>query len=168
MGVTVNQGTVQIDNKKVKKVKNWQQLTNVTEVWRFLGFTGYYQYFIQDYSHIARLLLDLTIKTTPWHWGNDQQKLFEQLWNQMCEKPVLQQPDFTKKFFVHLDALAYGVRAILSQEGESSTSNPSKPCLHPVAYYLATFTATERNYDIYECELLAILKAITHWRPYLI
>jgi len=66
-----------MDNKKIEKVKNWQQPTNVTKVRRFLGFTGYYRYFIQDYSCIAQPLLDLTIKTTPWHWGNDQQKAFE-------------------------------------------------------------------------------------------
>ena len=157
-----------MDDKKVEKVKNWQQPTNVTEVRKFLGFTGYYRYFIQDYSRIARPLLDLTIKTTPWHWENAQQKAFEQLRDQMCNKPVLRQPDFAKKFFVHSDTSAYGVGAILSQEGEPSISNPSKPRLHPVTYYLATFTPTERNYDIYKCELLAILKAITHWRPYLI
>ena len=39
--------------------------------------------------------------------------------------------------------------------------------LHPIAYYLATFTATKHNYDIYEQELLAIMKALAHWRPYL-
>src|SRR5579863_2239911 len=76
LGITVDWGTVQMDNKKVKKVRSWQQPTNMTEVRRFLGFTGYYRYFIQDYSRIARPLLDLTIKTTPWHWGNDQQKAF--------------------------------------------------------------------------------------------
>src|SRR5579863_517548 len=32
LGVTVDQGTVQMDNKKVKKVKNWQQPTNITKV----------------------------------------------------------------------------------------------------------------------------------------
>jgi len=32
LGVTVDQGTVQMDNKKVEKVKNWQQPMNVTEV----------------------------------------------------------------------------------------------------------------------------------------
>src|SRR5579863_8775595 len=53
LGVTVDQGTVQMDDKKVKKVKNWQQPTNVTEVRRFLGFMGYYRYFIQGYSCIA-------------------------------------------------------------------------------------------------------------------
>jgi len=64
------------------------------------------------------------------------------------------------------------VGAILSQEGESAIlqieTPHKKPKLHPIAYYSATFTETERNYDIYDRELLAIMKAITHWRPYLI
>jgi RNase H-like domain found in reverse transcriptase len=61
------------------------------------------------------------------------------------------------------------VGAILSQEGGSSNSNTNqKPKLHPVTYYSATFTETEHNYNIYEGELLAIIKAISHWRPYLI
>jgi hypothetical protein len=54
--------------------------------------------------------------------------------------------------------------AILSQEGGSSTPNPNQKLkLHPVAYYSATFTQTEHNYDIYERELLVIIKAISHW-----
>jgi hypothetical protein len=38
---------------------------------------------------------------------------------------------------------------------------------NPVAYYSATFTPTERNYDIYERELLAVMKSLAHWRLYL-
>jgi hypothetical protein len=59
--------------------------------------------------------------------------------------------------------------AILSQEGGFSNPNSTqKPKLHPVAYFSATFTEMEHNYDIYEWELLVIIKAISHWRPYLI
>ena len=59
--------------------------------------------------------------------------------------------------------------AVLSQEGELFTTPTSKtPLLQPVAYYSAMFTPTERNYDIYEWELLAIIKALEHWRQYLI
>jgi Reverse transcriptase (RNA-dependent DNA polymerase) len=68
LGVHITQGEVQMDNTKVEKVCNWRTLTNVTEVQKFLGFTGYYHYFTKDYSKIARPLLRLTHLTTPWSW----------------------------------------------------------------------------------------------------
>jgi hypothetical protein len=41
--------------------------------------------------------------------------------------------------------------AILLQEGGSSNPNTNqKPKLHLVVYYLATFTETEHNYNIYK------------------
>jgi hypothetical protein len=42
-----------------------------------------------------------------------------------------------------------------------------KPVTHPVAFFSAMFTPTERNYNIYERELLAVMKALAHWRSYL-
>jgi hypothetical protein len=42
-----------MDDTKVEKVHNWRPPTNVIEVHKFLGFTGYYRYFIKDYSKIA-------------------------------------------------------------------------------------------------------------------
>ena len=61
--------------------------------------------------------------------------------------------------------------AILSQEGESEENSKvtlKKPKLHPLAYYSATFTPMEQNYDIYKRELLAVIKALAHWRHYLV
>ena len=88
----------------------------------------------------------------------------------MCQGPVLQQPDFGKKFYLQADTSLYGVGTVLSQEGKHLTpmlAKQQKPILHPIAYYLATFTQTKRNYDIYERELLAMMKALAHWRQYL-
>ena len=87
----------------------------------------------------------------------------------MCKASVLLQPDFNKKFYLQTDASAYGVGTVLSQEGETTPSLAAhnKPVLHPIAYFLATFTPTEHNYDIYERELLAVMKSLAHWRPYL-
>ena len=84
----------------------------------------------------------------------------------MCKAPVLIQPNFEKKFFLQVDASAYGMGAILSQEGEITTPSlekQRKPTLHPIVFYTATFTPTERNYDIYNRELLAVMKALYHW-----
>jgi hypothetical protein len=87
----------------------------------------------------------------------------------MCCSPVLTQPDFEKKFYLQTDASAYSVGAVLSQWGTNPPSAHKylKPKNHPIAYYSATFTPTERNYDIYKRELLAIMKSLAHWQPYL-
>jgi reverse transcriptase-like protein len=177
LGVIVGEGTLRMDPKKIQGIADWSPPTTVTEVRQFLGFTGYYCYFVPNYSKITRLLLDLTKKAFNWHWGPKQMRAFETLKTLMCRKPILAQPNFDKHFYLQMDASAYGVGAILSQAARPnpSTDNPdtdlphknSKPKLHPIAYYSATFTPTERNYDIYERELLAVMKSLTHWQHYL-
>jgi len=117
--------------------------------------------------HVTRPLLDLTKKATPWVWTEAQTTAFEMLKRLMCSKPVLTQPQYNKPFVVHTNVSAYGVGAILLQEGEINPQKPSKPHLHPIAYYSATFTPMERNYDIYKQELLAVIKALQNWRPHL-
>ena len=80
--IKVNYGQVRIDEHKVQKVQEWPTPTLVMEVQQFLGFTGFYRYFIQGYSNIAQPLLKLTQKATPWHWGKEQQDAFDGL--KMC------------------------------------------------------------------------------------
>jgi hypothetical protein len=170
LGVIVRNGVLKMNPKKLESIKNWAVPNSPTEIRKFLGFTGYYRYFIPNYSQIARPLLHLIKKTTPWEWTKMQQLAFDLLKALMCEAPVLIQPNFEKKFFLQVDASAYGVGAVLSQEGEITTPSlekQRKPALHPIAFYSATFTPTERNYNIYNRELLAMMKVLYHWRPYL-
>jgi hypothetical protein len=158
-----------MDPGKLKGITDWPVPQNPTEVRQFLGFTSYYRYFIPNYSKIARPLLDLTKKSLVWCWEQPQHDAFEELKTRMCCSPVLTQPDFEKKFYLQTDASAYGMGIVLSQQGRSPfyAHKNSKPKNHPIAYYSAMFTPTERNYDIYERELLAIMKSLAHWRPYL-
>ena len=39
--------------KKLESIKNWAVPNNPTEIQKFLGFTGYYRYFVPNYSQIA-------------------------------------------------------------------------------------------------------------------
>jgi reverse transcriptase-like protein len=159
-----------MDPKKIQGVANWSPPKTITEVHQFLGFTGYYRYFIPNYSKVAKPLLDLTKKTFTWKWGTKQMKAFKTLKTLMCHKSVLIQPNLNKCFYLQTDASTYGVGAILLQasgfdpDGEENTPpKNSKPKLYPVAYYSTTFTPMERNYDIYKRELLAMMKSLTHW-----
>jgi hypothetical protein len=166
LGVILGHNTIHMDPAKVQGVADWKPLRTVRDIRAFLGFTGYYRYFIKDYSKIARPLIHLTKKATPFTWGEAQVKAFETLKTHMCQNPILCQPDYTKPFFLATDTSAYGVGAVLLQEGDKHPGKNS-PTKHPIAYYSATFTPTECNYDIYKRELLALMKALAHWRPHL-
>jgi hypothetical protein len=167
LGIIVGKGKTRMDPKKLLAVANYPTPVNVTDVCTFLGLTGYYWYFIQGYLHIARPLLDLTKKVETWHWDTAQEQAFLDLKTCMCKAPVLMQLDFSKQFFVQMDASGYGMGAILLQEGGSDTTTVAleqqkKLVLHPIAYYSATFMPTQRNYDVYNQELLAIMMALNH------
>ena len=166
LGVILSKGTVQMDPAKLKGIADWSPPKCVKDVRSFLGFTGFYQYFVPNYSRIARPLIQLTQKNTPFHWWEPHMKAFETLKTLMCRQPILQQPDYNKRFFLATDASSYSVGAVLSQEGEINPRT-HKIMRHPIAYYSAMFTPTERNYDIFKRELLALMKALHHWRPHI-
>ena len=42
LGVIIGKGEIKMDPKKLKRVTDWPVPKTVTEVWAFLGFTGYY------------------------------------------------------------------------------------------------------------------------------
>ena len=157
----MGKGKVKIEEAKVDKVKEWKPLQDVTQVQCFLGFTGYYCYFIKGYSQLARPLLDLTKKGTPWHWESPQQKVIDKLKTKMCKKPVLANLDPKKVFYLQTDTLTSGAGAVLSQEGDNGKRRP-------IAYFLCTFSPTEVNYSIYKKEFLAVIKVIQNWRAHLI
>jgi hypothetical protein len=70
--------------------------------------------------------------------------------------PILTQPVLTDQFDLEVDASGFAVGAVLLQMKEDKKR-------HPVSYYLATLNEAERNYNIYNLELLAIVKALHNW-----
>jgi hypothetical protein len=53
LGVIIGQNKIRMDPGKLKGIADWPVPRNPTKVRQFLGFTGYYQYFMQNYSKIA-------------------------------------------------------------------------------------------------------------------
>jgi hypothetical protein len=50
LGVMVGNGQLKMDPKKLQGIADWKPPRNVREVRKFLGFTGYYRYFVPNYS----------------------------------------------------------------------------------------------------------------------
>ena len=46
-------------------------------------------------------------------------------------------------------------------------SQPHDGQLHPVVFWSRKCSLAECNYDIHDCEMLAIVESVKHWRHYL-
>ena len=58
------------------------------------------------------------------------------------------------------DASGHAIRGVLSQEQDGKWK--------PIAFLSRIMQLVERNYKIYDKELLAIVEALTKWRQYLL
>ena len=68
MGYILTTKGVDIDPVKIEAVKEWEQPHNVLDIWSFLGFTGYYRHFIENFSKIAKPMTNLLKKTNEFEW----------------------------------------------------------------------------------------------------
>ena len=68
--------------------------------------------------------------------------------------------DHSQTFQIESDASKYASGAVLTQ----MDSNGDR---HPVAFMSKTFNDTEKRYEIYDRELLGIVRALREWRHYI-
>ncbi|SJL07261.1 uncharacterized protein ARMOST_10604 [Armillaria ostoyae] len=158
LGVIISEGQVRMDPVKLAGIAEWPTPTKKKELQSFLGFTNFYRKFIKNYSKVVRALTQLT-GNAEWTWGAAQNQAFQQLKKQMAEDVILAIPTPNGRFRVEADASNGAIGAVLSQEQEGKW--------RPVAFMSKALTATERNYEIYDKELLAIMLALSEWRHYL-
>ena len=121
----------------------------------FLRFTNFYQHFIQNFSHTAKLLNELKDKKE-WKWDKEHQKAFKELKEKITSQPVLSLPRKEGKFRVEIDASGHTIGGVLSQEQDGKWK--------PIVFLLRTIQPVEENYKIYDKELLAIVEALFKWR----
>ena len=98
LGLILSEGHVELDLVKIAGVKEWPTPKNVTEVQSFVGFVNFYQRFIPDFSHVAKLLHQLTKKGEPWHWSETEEGAFCELKRLITSTPVLVPPDQKAQF----------------------------------------------------------------------
>lgn len=158
LGLIITPGGIQMDPDKVSAILNWERPSGLHDLQRFLGFANFYRRFIQDFSKMTRPLNDLLRKDTTWCWTEGHQLAFDRLKIAFTTAPILAFYDHTKRTVLETDASDWASGGILSQFDDTGT-------LRPVAYYSSKHTAQECNYEIYDKELLAIIKCLEEWRP---
>ena len=153
LGLVISENKVEMDPVKVAGVHDWPTLENRTDVQAFIGFVNFYHRFIRDFSTIARPLFDLTHSDKAWNWDIKEQDAFEHLKTAVTTA--------SEPFRIEADSSDFASGAILSQQ------LPGEEKWHPVAFYSKSLSPVERNYEIHDKEMLAIIRALEEWRHFL-
>lgn len=158
LGLIITPGGIEMDPEKVSTILEWKPLTKLKDLQRFLGFANFYRRFIRDFSRIAEPLNRLLKKEQTWDWTSDQDDAFKTLKDAFSSAPVLTIFDHNRRTVVETDASDWAAGGVLSQYDDEGR-------LRPVAYFSSKHSAAECNYEIYDKELLAIIKSLEEWRP---
>jgi len=150
--VVMGKGQVQIEEEKIKAVKEWKTPTKVKKVESFLGFVNFYRKFIKNFRYTVKPLNELKGKKE-WIWTEEYQQAFEKLKEKITSQLVLSLLKREGKFRVETNTLEHAIGGVLSQEQEGKWKL--------IAFLSRTMQPVERNYEIYDKELLAIIEALT-------
>jgi hypothetical protein len=154
LGHVISANGVAMDSDKVTAVDSWPMPRMLQALQGFLGLTGYYRKFIANYGNIARPLTVL-LKRGAFIWSPEAETAFQCLKQALITALVLQSPDFSKQFVIECDASGSGFGAVLHQ-GDG-----------PIAFFSRPVTAHHVKLPAYERELIGLVKAVRHGRPYI-
>jgi len=160
LGVVIGPGGVRMQKDKVDGILNWPTPRSTRNVQKFMELANYYRQFIQDFSRVAKPLNMLVGKDRKWEWGVEQQKAFEELKRRFTTEPVLAVPDRDQEMKVEADASDYAMGGTLLVKGADGK-------WRPVAFISKSLSPAERNYEIHDKEMLAVIRCLEDWRHYL-
>lgn len=161
LGYIISESQIKTDPTKIQGIVDWPTPKNLRDIRSFTGFTNFYRRFIPNYATICRPLDQLKRKNIPFVWTERQQAAFQALKDLFSKQPLLMQPDPSKPFYLETDASAVATGAVLRQLDKDNQ-------LRPIGYISQALNQTQRNWQIYDRELFAIIRALQIWRHYLL
>ncbi|UTT90817.1 hypothetical protein NDA17_004213 [Ustilago hordei] len=158
LGYIIKLTGIEMDPEKVRTVKEWPMPESIHDIQRFLGFANFYRRFI---AHFARIAKPLTALVKPierfkkFGLPEEAQQAFHKLIQAFTSAGVLQHFDYHLPTRLETDASDFAIAGVLKQEHEGRW--------HPVAFYSRKMSSAEKNYEIHDKELLAVVACLTQW-----
>ncbi|XP_049316921.1 uncharacterized protein LOC125779690 [Bactrocera dorsalis] len=163
LGHVITENSIMPGNRKLSAISNFPAPTNITELRRFLGLTGFFRKFVPEFSLITKPLTTMLRKSerNSFHWNEPQQQAFQRVIDLLTSAPVLALYDQNAQHEVHTDASSIGLAGVLMQSYDGKVWQPTM-------YYSRHCTEPESRYHSYELEALAVVEVLDRFRIYLL
>ena len=153
--ITVDE--IKMNLEKIAAIVEWETLNSIKKVQAFLEFVNFYRRFIRKFSKIANSLNDFIHKNRVFKWTTECQKAFDNLKKAFITASILKHFDSEVENIVEIDVSDERLERVLFQYDVDGL-------LHPVAFFFKKMISAECNYEIYDKELLTIIKVFEKWR----
>jgi hypothetical protein len=153
----VERDEIKMNFEKIKAIVKWEKSTHLKKVQAFLEFVNFYKRFIKDFFKIAKSLVRFIKKDQLFSWSKNCQSAFDELKKRVIETSILSYFSFELKTFLESDSSNYVSIDVLSQKENDDL-------IRSMIYFSKTLFSAECNYEIYDKELLAIIRCFEQWR----
>ena len=165
LGHVLSANGIRIGEDRIKAIIDSKTPNIIKELRSVLGTINIVRKLIPSLAIIIDPLVALTrksvanLKTLRNHWGPEQDAAFIKVKELLTSAPVLHFPPSHKSFIIHVDASDCGVGTFLAQKEDNRE-------LAIIAYFSKRFISSQQHYSATPKECLAVVLAVTHWRPY--
>jgi hypothetical protein len=157
LDMIIDRDEIKMNLEKIKAIVEWSKLTHLKEVQTFLRFVNFYRRFIKDFFKVAKSLVIFIRKDQLFSWSRDCQAAFDELKKRVIETSVLSYFSSELKTFLKSDSSDYVSAEVLSQKEDDDL-------IRSITYFSKTLFSAECNYEIYDKELLTIIRCFEQWR----
>jgi hypothetical protein len=117
--------------------------------------------FIKGYAQITTPMEKILKKEFQFDWTEECQQSFDTLKHKMVIAPILVFPDWSKEFYMHVDASSITLGVVLAQRGTRDID-------HPLAFSSKNLSTTNINYTTTERKGLAMVYVLQRFCHYLL
>ena len=161
MGCFIGKRDLRADSAKVKAMVDWPVPQNQKDLGKWLGHANYLHKYSANYADTARPLSNLLKKDVDWCWGNTEHDAFQVVKESLLHAPILTLPGSDRPFSVVCEASDFSIGFGLLQ-----TDAEGRDLV--ISFESCQLKAAEKNYSVYDKELLDMKYALSKFRVHLL
>lgn len=147
--------------KKMEEISAFQRPANKGQLRKFLGMLNYYRRCLPKAAEVQRVLHNLVgackkSDQTPIVWTLETEAAFEKCKQDICQAMLLAHPSPDADLALACDASNTAIGAVLQQRDGDTW--------RPLGFFSKALSKPQQSYSAYDRELVAIHRAIRHFR----